>query len=136
MTISNEITPRTINTAVELDALPDDSLVLASGKTLNGEFTNCWIRPVPTSISGSTERRVWEALVYFDAGYQNMTAAESINYPATVLYEPGSTKPRVQWDSDSILSILADAGVAKEDQFDALVAVQKLAPIFVPLEVG
>lgn len=82
--------PRPISTAEELDALPDDSLVLASGKQLDGTFTDCWIRPIPTYISGSSGKRVWEVLVYGDHGYHNMTIADNVRFPATLLHVGGS----------------------------------------------
>ena len=80
---------RTITSYEELDALPDESLVLASGKYLNGlgDFTDCWIRPIPDHITGGTGARLWEALIYLDGGVHNMTRNDCITLPVQVLYE-------------------------------------------------
>lgn len=81
---------RTIHTAEELDALPDDALVEASGDYpgREGGFTECWIRPIPAHITGGQGKRVWEVLIYLDGGGHNITHAELIKFPATVLHEP------------------------------------------------
>jgi len=84
--------PRIVTTCEELDALDDDSLVLASGKYLNGDgdFTDCWIRPIPDHVTGGTGARLWEALIYLDGGVHNMTRNDCITLPVTVLHEGDS----------------------------------------------
>lgn len=84
--------PQQVTTYDQLDALPDDSLVMATGKYLNGQgdFTDCWMRPLPDHVTGGTGARLWEVLVYLDGGVHNMTRNDCISLPATVLHVGGA----------------------------------------------
>lgn len=98
---------RQITTAEELDALPDEVLLEASGTYLSGgTFTNCWVRPIPaviTGMAGEDQGRVWEVLVYASP---EMITTDCIR-SARVLYrldQPTATQPLREAIVDALCS--------------------------------
>lgn len=86
------MTARTITTAAELDALHDERVLLeASGSYRygSGTFEECWVRPVPPWITGTTER-VWEVLVHGDEAPLSLVHTEDLDLPVTVLVDPSA----------------------------------------------
>lgn len=84
-----------VTTAAELDALPEEVLLCASGVyPRGGDFTDCWVRPVPHWITGLPlgAPRVWEVLIY--AEEPQIVRTEHIRLPVTVLYRPDSPAPQ------------------------------------------
>lgn len=83
---------REITATAELDALPVDTLIVASGTYLRGKggFHNCWAIPVPAYISGITER-TWWVLVHGDDWVSSLTTTSRIT-EARVLYTPEGSR--------------------------------------------
>lgn len=83
-----------VTTVAELDALPDDTLIEATGtyisRSRRGTFERCWARPVPEYITGPRREgqpRLWEVLVYASDVANRLTTSALIT-SATVLYRP------------------------------------------------
>lgn len=72
-----------------LDALPDETLIEASGTYASdaGSFYQCWARPVPRYVTGDGPR-TWEVLVFGDSWPQNLVTTDRIT-AARVLYTTG-----------------------------------------------
>lgn len=85
-----------ITTPEELDALPaDDVLLRASGRYRygGGTFTDCWVRPVPSWITGTEAPRAWEVLTYGATPPESMVQTGDITLPVEVLYRPDAPTP-------------------------------------------
>lgn len=101
---------RTITTAAELDALPDERVLLeASGRYRygSGTFERCWVRPVPLWITG-TDERLWEVLVHGSEIPHSLVHTEDLDLPVTVLHDP-STPAAQQVVSDAAVEAGARA---------------------------
>lgn len=106
------MTARTITTASELDALPDEHVLLkASGRYryIRGAFEQCWVRPVPSSITG-TDERMWEVLVYGAEIPSSLVHSEDLDLPVTVLHDPSATREDV--DLTAVIAGVWDDGNA------------------------
>ena len=81
------ITGATDDGIAELDALPDDCLIEATGSYITGDggFTRCWARPVPSHVIGD-DRRLWQVLVHGASDYMSSLVPSSRIGLAQVLY--------------------------------------------------
>ncbi|URG17528.1 hypothetical protein Mbo4_038 [Rhodococcus phage Mbo4] len=72
--------------AAELDALPDDCLIEATGSYLKGDggFSRCWARPVPSWVTD--DDRLWQVLVHGNSDYMSSLTASALIGVARVLY--------------------------------------------------
>ena len=77
---------KTITTIEQLEALPDGTILTASGRyPRGGTFTECAVRPVPSYITGTSDR-LWHVLVFGAGMTESLVAAEHIDLPATLLH--------------------------------------------------
>ncbi|MFE5699939.1 hypothetical protein, partial [Rhodococcus koreensis] len=72
--------------AAELDALPDDCLIEATGSYIGGDggFSRCWARPVPAYVT--RDERLWQVLVHGDSDYMSSLTSSALIGVARVLY--------------------------------------------------
>ena len=77
---------KTITTIEQLEALPDGTILTASGRyPRGGTFTECAVRPVPSYITGTSDR-LWHVLVFGAGMTESLVTAEHIDLPATLLH--------------------------------------------------
>ena len=115
---------RTITTAAELEALPEEGVLLeASGRYRyqRGAFEECWVRPVPPWITGTPER-VWEVLVHGGEAPLSLVHTEDLDLPVTVLHDPSAPAP-----APSVVPEAVTRGLAQSIA-DALLARYDMTP--------
>ena len=77
---------KTITTIEQLEALPEGAILTASGRyPRGGTFTECAVRPVPSYITGTSDR-LWQVLVFGAGMTESLVASEHIDLPATLLH--------------------------------------------------
>ena len=77
---------KTITTIEQLEALPEGAILTASGRyPRGGTFTECAVRPVPSYITGTSDR-LWHVLVFGVGMTESLVTAEHIDLPATLLH--------------------------------------------------
>ena len=77
---------KTITTIEQLEALPDGTILTASGRyPRGGTFTECAVRPVPSYITGTSDQ-LWQVLVFGGGMTESLVASEHIDLPATLLH--------------------------------------------------
>lgn len=81
----------TLEGAAELDAMPDDCLIEATGSYIKGGggFSRCWARPVPSHVTG--DERLWQVLVHGDSDYMSSLTTSELIGLARVLYVGGES---------------------------------------------
>lgn len=108
---------RTITTAAELDALPEEGVLLeASGRYRyqRGTFEQCWVRLVPSSITGATDR-VWEVLVHGSEIPHSLVHTEDLDLPVTVLHDPSAPAPAPSVVPEAAVEALREWDVDESD---------------------
>lgn len=101
----------TIRTAAEIDALPDERVLLeASGRYRyqRGTFEQCWVRLVPSSITGATDR-VWEVLVHGSEIPHSLVHTEDLDLPVTVLVDPSTPAPAPSVVPEAVEAVIFEA---------------------------
>lgn len=100
--------------AAELNTLPDDTLIVASGDYLTGgTFTDCWARPVPEFIAGHTDTRLWEVLVFGATAPKSLTDSARIT-KWRVLYAAHAT-PQDAYPVSASVHVAPTSDLIKHD---------------------
>jgi hypothetical protein len=91
-----------MSTRDELETLPVDSLIVASGTYAfgKGEFHDCWAIPVPSDVSGTSgPDRAWWVLVHGEDWLSSLTVTSRIT-SARILWTSNEVDPAVETQTE------------------------------------